>query len=54
MFGYYIVKENKSGQSYYKQNRKLDMLTGIEAINIFQPTICSAVFVNVKTMMYDI
>ena len=54
MFGYYISKENKAGQSYFKQQKKLDMLTGIEAINIFQPTICSAVFVNVKTMLYDI
>ena len=54
MFGYYVMKENKSGQAYYKQQKKLDMLTGIEAVNIYQPNICSAIFVNVKTMLYDI
>ena len=54
MNGYYTEKHNYPNSRIYKQVKKLDMLTGIEAVNMFQPDICSNIFDQVKIMMYDI
>lgn len=54
MNGYYAEKHNSPYSYSYKQVKKLDLLTGIEAINMFQPDICRAILDQVKIVMYDI